>query len=437
MKTSACPRAALLTLGSALFSVSCIAPSPLQATVVSDPQFAPAPQPPPPAQAAATQPPAEAHRPEVAVLPFEDDRLFRAERAALRAELAAHLARIAPDYLILAPAMVDPKLRPVSQKTGHRCAYEGEPLSRRAHDEGWLTTDVMRISGVGRERGEVLWINLGARFGAPDVTFEGPWNPQLGLVDRYRAAFASLVRKERAGVIGGLMARGDEGNALREGPITICEDKPWGQCDAGSVDWKDRAGSLVACFSNDDDVRRDFLVQGDAGGRYCEQENLDLRDGREGAREACVCQALVSSAAMGKRPGRRTIHVRYEAPDLTGKPRPEVRVIEASTNIHVEDDWHSMDQVVDGKKRSTAVKRLVVDNVDSLAAPLARCAAPAGSVIVADLDIREDGVPVTGKVLAGTADREVSACIEKALGRGAFVCTDDGSSARVRVALAW
>ncbi|MDI1483491.1 hypothetical protein [Polyangium sp. y55x31] len=432
MKT---PIRTLLPLGSALLSASCVAQSPLQATIVSDPQLV-APQPPPPAQAAA-QPPAEADRPEVAVLPIEDDKLFRAERAALRAELAAHLARVAPDYTILGPAMVDPKLRPVSRQTGHRCAYEGEPLSRRAYDEGWLTTDVMRISGVGRERGEVLWVNITSRGGNIGVTFEGPWNPQLGVVDRYRAAFASLVRKEHAGVLGGLMARGDERNALREGPITICEDKPFGQCDPGSVDWKDRAGNLVACFSNDDDVTRDFLVQGDAGGRYCELENLDLRDGREGAREACVCQALVGSAAMSKRPGRRTIRVQYEAPDLVGKQRPEIRVIEATTNIHVEDDWHSMEQVVDGKKRYTAVHRLVIDNVDSIAAPLARCAAPAGSLIVADFDIREDGVPVSGKVVAGTADRALAACIEKNLGRGTFTCTDDGSSARVRVALEW
>ncbi|MDC3960566.1 hypothetical protein [Polyangium jinanense] len=438
MQTPAPARATLLTLGSALLGASCVVQSPLQATIVSDPQTA-APAPQPPAQAAA-QPPASAQRPEVAVIPIEDDRLFRAERAALRAELAAHLARVAPDYLILGPAMVDPKLRPVSQKTGHRCAYEGEPLSRRAHDEGWLTTDVIHVSGVAGGKGEELWVNILPRTGGPEVTFQAPWDRKLGIVDRYRAAFASLVRNDGAGgLIGGvagLLVWADS-SALREGPLTLCEYQNFGRCDPGSIDWKDRAGSLAACFANDDDVTRDFLVQGDAGGRYCEMENLDLRDGREGAREACVCQALVGSTAISKRPGRRTIRVRYEAPDLAGKPRPELRVIEASTNIHVEDDWHSMDQVVDGKKRYTSVKRLVVDNVDSLQAPLARCAAPAGSVIVVDLDIREDGVPAAGKVVVGTTDRELSACIERNLGRGTFTCTDDGSSARVRAALHW
>ncbi|MDI1444094.1 hypothetical protein [Polyangium sp. 6x1] len=436
MQTSARPRAALVTLGGALVSVSCAVQSPLQATIVSDPQVV-APQPRPPAPAAAL-PQAPAHRPEVAVLPLEDDQLFRAERAALRAELAAHLARVAPDYLILAPAAIDSKLQPLSKKTGHRCAYEYESVSRRAHDEGWMTTDVMHVMGGRGGRDEVLWINLVSRGGGdPGVTFEGPWDPRLGLVDRYRFAFASMVRREDVGAVGGLGARASEAAALREGPITLCEEKRYGSCDPGSADWKDRVAGLAACFSGDDEVSRDFLLQGDAGGRYCEMENLDVRDGRDGAREACVCQALVGSAAMGKRPGRRTVRVRYEAPDLSGKQRPEIRVIEASTNLHAEDDWHAIERAVEGKTQYMPITRLVVENVDSLAAPLARCAAPAGSVIVADLAVREDGVPVSGKVLSGTTDRELAECIEKNLGRGAFVCTNDGNSARVRVALEW
>ena len=424
----------LLPVAGVLLGAACtVHQGPLHSTVVSDPQFAAAaPQPPP----AAAPPAAPAERPEVAVLPIEDSRLFRAERVALRGELAAHLARVAPDHLILAPAMVDPKLAPVSRKTGHRCAYEGEPLARRAQDEGWMTTDVMHV-GLGRDPGEVLWVRLLSRGSDPDVTFEGPWNPRLGPVDRYRAAFAALVRKEDAGAIGGLMARGSEQNALRDGAITICEDKPFGACDPGSIDWKDSISALGACFSGEDEVSRALLVQGDGGARYCEIENLDAREGREAAREGCLCKALVGSAALGKRPGRRTIRVRYEAPELAGKVRPEIRVIEATTNLHVEEDWHSMERVVQGKKQYDPIRRLVVDNVDAIAAPLARCVAPAGSVIVADVQVREDGAPTSGKVLSGTPDRELSACIEKALGRGAFQCTNDGNDARVRVALEW
>lgn len=424
----------LLSITSALLGASCaVQQAPLYSTVVSDPQFVgPAPQAPP----AATPPATPAHRPEVAVLPLDDSRLFRAERAALRAELAAHLARVAPDYLVLAPAMVDPKLQPVSRKTGHRCAYEGEPASRRAHDEGWMTTDVMHV-GLGRDPGEVLWVRLLSRGGGEEVTFEAPWNPKLGLVDRYRAAFASLARNEDAGAIGGLMARGSDVDALREGPVTICEEKNFGQCDPGSIDWKDSAPGLQKCFTGEDDVTRELLVQGDGGARYCEIENNDAREGREATREACLCQVLVGSTALGKRPGRRTVRVRYEAPDLAGKPRPEVRVIEAATNLHSEDDWHAVEQLVEGKKQYGYVRRLVVDNVDALAAPLARCVAPTGSVIVADLQVREDGAPISGKVLTGTTDRELATCIEKALGRGAFLCTDDGNTARVRVALEW
>ncbi|WP_170319759.1 hypothetical protein [Polyangium spumosum] len=424
----------LLPALSVLLGASCTVYQPLHSTVVSDPQMvAPAPQAP---QAPPEAPAAPEHRPEVAVLPIEDSRLFRAERAALRAELAAHLARVAPDHTILAPAMVDPKLKPVSEKTGHRCAYEGEPLSRRAWDEGLMTTDVMHV-GLGRGKGEVLWIRLLSRGNRDDVTFEGPWDPKLGLVDRYRAAFASLVRKEDAGILGGLGARGSNVDALVEGPVTICEERLFGSCDPGSIDWKDSTRGVEACFAGEDEVTRDVLVQGDGGARYCEFENLDAREGREGAREACVCQALVASAGMGKRPGRRTVRVRYEAPELAGKVRPEIRVVEATTNLHSDEDWHSMEQVVAGKKQYRSVRRLVVDNVDALAAPLARCAAPAGSVIVADIQVREDGAPTAGKVVSGTSDRELVTCIERALGRGAFLCTGDGNDARVRVSLEW
>jgi hypothetical protein len=388
---------------------------------------------PPGATPAATTPPA--NRPGVAVLPLDDEELFRAERAALRAELAFHLARLAPEYAIVPLAGVDAAIRPMSRKTGSRCAFGGEPAARRAREKGWITTDVVHVAGVAGGKGEALWVELFDGEHAAVTTFEASWNPKLGRVDRYRAAFAALVRMEGGGgLLGGLGAIGRQEDALREGPVTVCEYRSF-SCDPGSIDWKDRAGDLAQCFAGEDDVTRDVLVQGDAGAPRCEIENLDWTDGREGAREACLCRALGASAGMGKRPGRRTVRVHYEAPDLEGKRRPELRVIETSTNLHATDEWHSTWSMRDGKKEYDSVRRLAVDNLDALAAPLARCAVPAGSVVVADIDVREDGAPLGGKVVSAAPDRALVACIEKAVGRGAFTCTNDGKPARVRVAL--
>lgn len=422
---------ALVALGLCLLGASCAVHSqaPLQAT--PDPQPAPAMTQPGPTAPAATLP---ANRPGLAVLPLDDEELFRAERAALRAELAAHLARLAPEYAIVPLAGVDATIRPVSRTTGNRCAFEGEPAARRARGKGWLTTDIVHVAGLAGGKGEALWVQLFEGERAAVTTFEAPWNPALGRVDRYRAAFAGLVRAEGGGLLGGLSGTGSGKDALREGPVTVCEHR-FLSCDPGSIDWKDRAGDLAACFAGEDDVARDVLVQGDAGAPRCEIENLDSTDGREGAREACLCRALVASAGMGRRPGRRTVRVHYEAPDLADKPRPELRVIEASTNLHATDDWRTTWRMRDGKKQYDSVRRLAVDNLDALAAPLARCAVPAGSVVVADIDVREDGAPVGAKVVSAAPDRAVAACVEKALGRSAFTCTNDGKPARVRVAL--
>ncbi|UQA59796.1 hypothetical protein [Polyangium aurulentum] len=412
---------ALAVLGTCLLGASCVVTSPAQPKVVT--AQAPAAAMPPPAMTPADE------RREVAVLPLDDEQLFRAERAALRAELAGHLARLAPDHAILPIAEVDAKLLPVSRSTGHRCAFEGEPVERRAWEQEWMTTEVLHITG---EKGEALWVGLLDGKQKVVATFEAPWSPKLGPVDRYRAAFAAFVPTDGGGFPGGLGGAASLDAALREGPVTVCEYHSL-SCDRGSVDWKDRAGGLAACFSGEDDVTRDVLVQGDAGTPRCEIENLDSTDSREGAREACLCRALTASAAMGTRPGRRTIRVHYEAPDLAGKPRPDLRVVEVSTNLPAEDDWHSMWLTVDGKTQYSSLRGLTIDNLEALAAPLARCAVPAGNVMVADIEVREDGTAAGGRIVSSAPDRESAACVEKALGRGAFTCTNDGKPARVRV----
>jgi hypothetical protein len=268
------------------------------------------------------------------------------------------------------------------------------------------------------------------------TTLVGPWKPSIPRVDAYRGAFAAFVKDDNAGALGGLGASGSDVGATREGGVTVCETKYWGACDPSSVDWQDRAGALQVCFSGVDDTERELLIQGDVG-PYCEMQNLDYAEGREAKLEACLCKVLGTSTAMVKRPGRRTIRVRYEAPDLQGKQRPELRVVEASTNIEVREDWHSIVTTVSGKKEYQSVSRLEIDNLDILAAPLSRCALPKGTMILANVDIREDGYPTGSKVLSGGLDKQAQTCVEQNLIRGSFDCTNDGKPATVRLALEW
>lgn len=394
----------------------------------------PPPPPPAPAPSPAARPPTD--RAKVAVLPPDDNRLFRAERAELRHLLANRLATLDTDHTILPLADVDAKLRPISATTGARCAFEAEPPQRRAQKQGWLSTDMLHVAGLKGQR-EELWVQIVGAFNAEQATFTAPWDPTLDLADRYRTSFAALARNDDVDVFGGLGASGSEQGALREGSITLCETKPFGACDEGSAAWKDKAGEIAACFAGEDEGRTEVLIQGDSTPARCELAGLDALDGREGKREACLCRALTASSAMRAKAGRRAVRVRFEATDLAGKPRPELRVVESSTNLGTETDWHSIKTEREGKTEQHTVQRLVVDHLDGLAAPLTRCAVPAGSVLVADIDVREDGAVSGARIVTGLARKDAATCVEKVLGRGAFTCTDDGKPAKLRIALTW
>jgi len=417
---------AILAISITSFLLSC---SPPQVTYVTTPlPIATAPA----AQGSSREP---AAREDLAVLPIEDDKLFRAERSLLRFELTGHLARLLPDRKIVPLANVDAKIRPVSASTGHLCAYEGEPIEKRARYKGWQFTRILHVAGLEKGPGEELWVEIVDGLSTV-ATLQGPWNSRVPRVDAYRGAFPALVKNDGAGMLGGLAASGDYADALRDGPVTVCEQKFFGACEKSSVDWQDRIGSVAACFTGVDEATHDLLVQGDVG-PYCEIENLDYPDGREAKVEACLCKTLGTSSAMVKRPGRRSLRVHYEAPDLQGRPRPELRVVETTTNLESEDDWHSMSTMVAGKKEYHSIRRLTVDNLDALAAPLSRCSVPANNLVIADVEVREDGTAMGGKVVSMGLDKQAQTCIEQALGRGAFNCTDDGKSARVRVAMEW
>lgn len=395
--------------------------------------YVPMPMPVPTPATTSNAPPAKPEK--LAVLPIEDEKLFRVERLMLRFELAGHLARVLPDRTIVPLTEVNTKLQPISEATGRRCAFDGEELEKRARYKGWQITRLSHVAGIANGRGEELWVDILDGLSTV-VTFRGPWNYKLPRVDAYRGAFAALVKDDAAAILGGLGALGSYKDALIEGPLTVCEAKNFGACDAASVDWNDRIAQAKACFAGADEVTRDLLVQGDVG-PYCEMENLDDPGSPDLLLEQCLCKTLGTSEAMKKRPGRRTIRVHYESPDLQGKPRPELRLLETSSNLEPEDDWHSMEVIANGRKEYHSIRRFAVDNLDSLAAPLARCAVASGTIVLADVDVREDGVPTAGHVVSNNVDKPTTTCIEQALTHGTFKCTSDGVSGRMRLAMQW
>jgi hypothetical protein len=369
-------------------------------------------------------------------LPIDEELLFRAERADLRQTLASRLTALSTDHVILPLAEVDAKLRPVSSATGARCAFEGEPAERRAHNQGWLTTDILHVSGF-KEQAEELWVQIVSDRHREVDTWAAPWAPSVDIAERYRAAFTALVRKEDGGLLGGLGASGSDQGALREGTIAVCEEKSFGLCDPVSASWKDKARELAPCFADDDDIVTRALIQGDGASARCELSGLDALDGREGPREACICRALTASSGLRAKAGRRVVRVHFEAADLAGKARPELRVVEASQNLHSEADYHSIRTEKDGKASYYSLQRLVVDNLDALADPLARCGGRDGGTAMVDIDVREDGGVSASKVVTGLAKPNEAACVEKALRRGAFTCTRDGKAAKLRMAITW
>lgn len=394
---------------------------------------APAPTP----AATPTQAPAPPRdRLNVAVMPIREDNLFRAERAALRVRLASELAARAPGHTFVPLADVDAKLRPISSSSGARCAFEDAPLERRAKNAGFAYTNLLHVSGA-RGSSEELWVEI-VRWNGPEMTFTSVWEPKLDLYARYERAIGTLkLSPDAGGLLGGLAARGNRVNAAVKGPVTVCEEVSFGACSKESERWIDRADDVAACYAGEDAVESEVLLEGGAPTSRCELTNVDDLEGKDGKREACLCKALTASAALRDKARRWVLRVIYEATDLAGKARPEVRVVDATTNMHVEDDWHAVERLVEGKVVSAPVYRLAVDNVDGFAAPLARCAAPPGAVVVAELDVQETGAVGQARVVAGAAKRELSACVEKALQRGALSCSRDGKAATVRLALTW
>lgn len=403
------------------------------------PPSAPAQAPLPPAAAPALTPTptptpptadARAARDKVAVIPFEDDELFRDERKALREALALRLARLLPDHELVPLAEVDAKLRPIA-KSGVRCAFDAEPLARRARNQGWLTTSLLHVSGF-RDKPEELWVDLSNGRG-PERTFGSLWDRKLARVARYQHAFASLALLPGAGLLGGLSGTFTPKGEVTVGELSLCQRHGFADCVPETKSLTDRAAELTACFAGVDEERRDVLFEG----KRCELENLDDLGGSDGKREACVCAALGQSAGVNASAGRWRLSLHYEAKDLVGKARPELRVLESSTNLHAEDDFHSLTRQENGKTVHSSVRRLTVDNLDQVRPALARCALGPASLLVAELDVSEHGTADAARVLTGAKDRRAGQCVEKALRAATFGCTSDGAPAKLRVSIEW
>ncbi len=191
----------------------------------------------------------------------------------------------------------------------------------------------------------------------------------------------------------------------------------------------DVSKQLTACFKGADDERDTALVDA----TRCELSKVHSPSSVRGKRETCLCAALVKSAGMKARPGRRRVSVSYEAPDLAGKLRPRLRVIDVS-GLFAEADWDSIKYEEGGKKRYRSVRRLRVDNLDALAAPLARCKVKPGTQLTAELSIDASGKVATAKLTSG-ASRAAKACAEKALSRGAFACPGSDKGATLRLGI--
>lgn len=418
------PRQRIALVPCCILLGSCVRPMPCPTT-------APATTPAPSATLAGAPPsptrPAQKERERIAVLPFQDEQLFRSERRALREKLAAALGKALRDYELVPLAEVDAELRPVA-KSGTRCAFDGVPNHRRVRGKGWLTTELVHVSGF-EDKGEELWVQVNG-WQSPELTLTAPWNPRLPRVERYESAFTSLrALPAGGGLLGGLGGRFTPRGEVRAGTLTLCQRVGFTDCAAETKAFSDQAAEMVACFAGVDHERQRVLFE---GASRCELEDLDDTSGPAGKREACLCAAVAKSAGASATRGRSRLIIEHEAEDLAGKSRPEIRVVEASTNLDVDADWHSPD-----KEGQAPVRRLTVDNVDSVAPALARCALPAGSLILAEVSVSDAGTVQAARVLSGAKTKRDGACVEKALTAGAYACTSDGKPATVRLALAW
>jgi len=232
----------------------------------------------------------------------------------------------------------------------------------------------------------------------------------------------------------GLMGSFVRPGSVSLGALTLCEGGSLDRCAPETKAFSDRAPAFIKCFSGADETNDDLVFE--AGGA-CELANLDDVAGPDGARERCLCAALASPAGRAAKPGRRTLTLTFEAPDIKGKPRPELSLVDASGNLGPDADWLSVRRIKDGKPTDVSFRRLSIESLDAAGAPLARCSMPPGSVVVAELHPSSAGIVDRARIVAGAPSKPSAACIERELARVRWPCTDDAGSASLRIALRW
>ncbi len=385
-------------------------------------------------------PVASRHKRPLAVLPIEDAQLFRSERSAVRGLLASTLAQHALDYRVLPLSTVDSKLRPVS-KAGERCAFEGTPFRRQVSSQGWHATELTVVHNVTPKPAE-LWVKLGGKW-QPEVLLAGIWNSKLPRMQRYQSALAQLrPLQSGGGVLGALSGRPSFKHAARGASLTLCEleDRFLGDCAPHSTAWRDRFTEVAACYAGQDHTLDQVLVDTAAAPPRCEMTNLEQTSGPVAERERCLCAALLSSAGVTMRTARRKLRIEHEAADLSGKRRPQIRVVEVSENLHAEHDWHRYELPITPLRSASSMssRRLVVDNLDAVTHPLARCRISGSGPTSAELTVAASGVVTAQRIFgAGKLDQATRACLTGALSRARFACTRDGKTATLKVAFWW
>lgn len=359
----------------------------------------------------------------VAVLPIEAGGLFRKERSALRTELLFALKEKLPTRTFAPLDEVDGVLRRASKK-GEACAFQETKDADRAEKGGFMRSEVIPISG----KEEELWIRLhGVEEG---IGFRAKWDASRSVLERYRIAFANLIpMKPGEGLLlGGLGMRGRPRGLVGEKGFSLCahpanrkgEIASWGACSPLTESYRSLADPLRSCFSDEDDTEFSLLVDG----RACEAEGVDVPMGNVGRLETCTCAAIAI-----RPPGRHRLWMHFEAQDLVGRARPEMRIVEAATSLRARSGWH----YAAAQKKS--VYRLEFEGLDELAAPLARCSPPPGALVTMDLELTPTGHVGGARVLSGAADQ--ARCIEKMAARGRFDCPSGEASGHVRVVAEW
>ncbi|NUP09434.1 MAG: hypothetical protein HOW73_25555 [Polyangiaceae bacterium] len=387
--------------------------------MVAYPQPAPAPMPAPSAPAVGV--PNADYREKVAVLPLADDDLFRAERTSLREKLSQAIGRVSGSELEIVPMTeVDKAIAPVS-KSGARCASSAGSLEMRAHEHGWLATQ-LKVAHVLRGKDELIReLNVSARASwAKPFHWMAPWPSNLSTAASYEQAIVALKPDPHGQEMMLAALNGRPRNNVRFGTVSLCES-PAADCASETKQWSDAASEMEACFAGADEVGLTLLVQGGSSPR-CEIVN----DHEATPEESCLCKAALASKRMASLAKRTRLDIDFEAKDIAGKERPLLSIIDVTANVRTEEDWEPA--------RDGARKRLIVEGLDALAAPLARCAR-GDDTVVAELAVDPTGKPTSAQLTLPPSSKGARACLEKALVKSAFDCTKDGQAATIRVAI--